>query len=617
MIGKQIGRYKITEKLGEGGMAEVYKAFDTRLERDVAIKILKLNGNLSEEFLKRFELEARTLAKLNHASIVRILDYGVTGDQPYIVMEYLPGGSLKNRLGEPMPYQEACQLLAPIARGLTYAHQHGIIHRDIKPGNILFADSGTPMLADFGIAKVMELDETIDLTGTGMGMGTPEYMAPEQGLGTAVDFRTDIYALGTVLYELIVGKKPYQADTPMGVLYQHAYHPLPRPRKTLPDLPIDMEALILKAMAKDPKDRFSDTASFAAALEKNAQRVGAMETHPTKQPTNLKSIFIGGAFAVIGAAVYFLFLRDGGDETPQIALPESPLPTASRTLISTQLPPTATPRPTATPFPTATPTPIVVEINTADKAPMVLIPAGEFMMGSDPDQDPYFWGAEGPQHTVNLGDYWIYQFEVTNQMYQACVEQKACPIPQHEKSYTRDDYFENAQYAEYPVVYVNWTSAQAYCKWAGGRLPTEAEWEKAARGTDGRLFSWGNGAPSGNLVNYCDKNCPASLRDSSQDDSYRDTAPVGSFPAGASPYGVMDMSGNVSEWVFDWFQPLYYEISPLENPVGPANGDKNQRVTRGGSFYNPDEGIRIVARYPRPASDAFDTVGFRCAVDLH
>jgi len=242
LIGKSLGRYHILEQLGEGGMAIVYKAYDTRLERDVAVKVIrteKLTIESMTRSLKRFEREAKSLAKLTHPNIVPITDYGEHDDKPYLVMPHLPGGTLKKLLkGKPMPWENAVRLLIPIARALHYAHQQGIIHRDVKPSNILITQSGEPMLTDFGIAKILLAnEETADLTGTGMGVGTPEYMSPEQFQGKGVDVRADIYSLGVVLYEMVTGRKPYQADTPAAVLIKQATDPLPRPKGFIHDLP--------------------------------------------------------------------------------------------------------------------------------------------------------------------------------------------------------------------------------------------------------------------------------------------------------------------------------------------------------------------------------------------
>ena len=278
----------------------------------------------------------------------------------------------------------------------------------------------------------------------------------------------------------------------------------------------------------------------------------------------------------------------------------TPMPTETVTLTPTLPPPTATIAATKTLLPsaTATPSPIPYVVNPIDDAELVFIPAGEFSMGSDPKVDPYFFGSEGPPHTVTLSDFWIYRTEVTNAMYQGCVEAKACPQPINVRSNTRPDYYRNPSFTDYPVVYVTWKNANSYCQWAGARLPTEAEWEKAARGTDGRLFPWGNQAPIPNYANY----------------GSRDTEAVGSYPDGASPYDVLDMAGNVIEWVRDYFQATYYQVSPDENPLGPASG--STRVYRGGAYHNPAAAIRTVMRGSRSESHANVDIGFRCVMDI-
>jgi len=284
-IGHSLGRYHVVEQLGQGGMAKVYKAFDTRLERNVAVKVILPGRHQSEEFLKRFEREAKALARLSHPNIVKVLDYGEHEGHPYLVMEYLPGGTLKPRLGKPVPWQEAAKLLAPIARALGYAHEHKILHRDVKPSNILLTEGDEPMLADFGVAKMIEADQSLDLTGTGVGIGTPEYMAPEQGLGKPADYRSDVYSLGIVFYELVVGRNPYKADTPLAVLLKHMSEPLPRPRDTIRDLPDAVERVLFKALAKRPEDRFQEMAAFAQALESLAQGKKAfVEKVPSAAP---------------------------------------------------------------------------------------------------------------------------------------------------------------------------------------------------------------------------------------------------------------------------------------------------------------------------------------------
>ena len=272
LIGQYLGRYHILEQLGEGGMATVYKAYDTRLETDVAVKVIRtdtLAPSVLSRTLKRFEREAKALARLTHANIVKVSDYGEYEGHPFLVMPYLPGGNLKERLKKGvLPWAEAVYILIPIARALEYAHQQGVIHRDVKPSNILITDSGDPMLTDFGVAKVVEEEATVDLTGTAMAVGTPEYMAPEQATSKSIDHRVDIYALGIVFYEMVTGRKPYIADTPLAVLFKQASEPLPRPRQFASTLPDKVEQAILKALAKKPEDRYQTMDEFAVALER-------------------------------------------------------------------------------------------------------------------------------------------------------------------------------------------------------------------------------------------------------------------------------------------------------------------------------------------------------------
>ena len=281
LTGQTIGRYTVIEQLGEGGMATVYKAFDNRLERYVALKVIIPYQQQAELFLKRFDREARALAQLNHPNIVRVYDYGEHEGMPYLVMAYIPGGTLKPQLGKPMDWREAARLLAPIARSLHYAHQHGIVHRDVKPANVLIDEENRPMLSDFGIARLIQGDEntSTNLTGTGVGIGTPDYMAPEQGIGGQVDFHADIYSLGIVFYELVTGRRPFRADTPMAVIFKHATEPLPRPKDFNPSLPDIVEGVIFKAAAKHPADRYADMSAFADVLDKLAQ--GTIKLAPT------------------------------------------------------------------------------------------------------------------------------------------------------------------------------------------------------------------------------------------------------------------------------------------------------------------------------------------------
>ncbi len=288
LMGQFFGRYQILEQLGEGGMATVYKAHDTRLERFVAIKVIRTEQfapAVLDDVMKRFEREAKALAKLSHPNIVHVHDYGEYEGAPYLVMEYVPSGTLKHRADTPMPWQQALQMLLPIARALAYAHEQNIIHRDIKPANILLTEKGIPMLSDFGIAKIVESDQVATLTSAGMIIGTPEYMAPEQWSGES-GLQSDIYSLGVVLYELVTGRKPYIADTPIAVMLKQANDPLPYPSQFVPEIPEGLENVLLKALERLPENRFQTMSEFAAALETLA---GDQTLSERVKPENIQS----------------------------------------------------------------------------------------------------------------------------------------------------------------------------------------------------------------------------------------------------------------------------------------------------------------------------------------
>jgi serine/threonine protein kinase len=284
-----IGRYRITEQLGQGGMAVVYKAFDTQLERDVAIKLIRVGAfppDFLDHVLERFKREAKTLARLNHPNIVKVHDFGEIDGAPFLVMDYLSGHTFKE-IRKPIRPEAAARLLLPIAEALSYAHSQGVFHRDIKPSNIILNNNQSPILMDFGISKLLEEERGYTLTGTGIGLGTPEYMAPEQGLGKAIDGRADLYSMGIVFYELITGNKPYQANTAFAVLYKQMSDPLPDPRQFVTDLSDEVEQFLVKALAKKPVDRYSDMEEFKKGLSSlisNKQTSQELRPQDNSQP---------------------------------------------------------------------------------------------------------------------------------------------------------------------------------------------------------------------------------------------------------------------------------------------------------------------------------------------
>jgi serine/threonine-protein kinase len=632
LIGQSLGRYRILSLLGEGGMAIVYKAYDTRLERDVAIKMIRKGAfpaDHLERMLKRFEREAKALARLSHPNIIKILDYGEYEGSPYLVMEYFPGGTLKQKLGKPLLWQEAIQLLLPIAEALDYAHDQNMVHRDVKPANILLTQRGQPMLSDFGIAKLLDLEETRELTGTSAALGTPEYMAPEQARAKGVDHRADIYSLGIVLYEMVTGRKPFIADTPMDVMIMHARDPLPNPKKFVRDLPNGLVTVLQKALAKQPDDRYQSMEEFAAALKgllaekpsrfpapapkppRREETVSESDTIKDFKPTlpqNSDSPSLAGIAQQPGVRsrvwlwglgiVAFLVLLCGGlfFKPLSTALFPTKTPTTNPTK-TLPLPPfstwtpelTLTPIDTSTPIFTPTATPLPEEITDSKGVSMRLVPAGTFPMGSnngEPDEQPI--------HDVYLDTYYIDTYEVTNALYKACVEAGVCNLPKNTSHYN------DSKYEQHPVVFVDWNMAKTYCEWRGANLPTEAQWEKAARGTDGRTYPWGEGIHS-TRANY--------------NQNIGDTVVVGSYPSGVSPFSLYDMAGNVFEWVNDWYLDSFYQKSPTQNPIGPDvyPSTGTYRVLRGGSWYNDAYKVRSSFRYWGTPDFTNEDVGFRCA----
>jgi len=278
--GKQLGPYHILAPLGEGGMASVYKSYQPSLERYVALKVLPRRYTSDPQFVARFRQEARLIASLEHLNILPVYDFGEADGYPYIVMRYVEGKTLADLLqGKPLPIEQIRKVMRQVGDALDYAHERGVIHRDIKPRNILIDGQGNCLLSDFGLARMVEASTHLTVTGT--VMGTPAYMSPEQGLGEDLDPRTDVYSLGVVLYEMTVGRVPYQADTPMAIIMKHIHEPLPPPRHLNPELPKDVERVILKALAKRREDRFTSAGEMNRSLQEAVRAQGLETRGPT------------------------------------------------------------------------------------------------------------------------------------------------------------------------------------------------------------------------------------------------------------------------------------------------------------------------------------------------
>ena len=591
---KTLGKYKIQEEIGSGGFGRVYCAIDTSLDGEVALKILHPQLTVDAYFLEKFRDEAKLVATLDNPHIVTIYEFDEADGYIFIAMRYMGGGSLKNQIDKdreagkgPMPYEETLQILKQICEGLQVAHDHGLVHRDIKPGNILFDAKGNAVLSDFGLAKVVQETSLKDPDSLG-GIGTPAYKAPELWEGPIPPSRaTDIYSLGCVLSEMLTGKVLFDGETSEKVITQH----LVRGAQILDHFPIEVpekiQDVLEKALAKNPADRYQTADEFMEALDDLGGKIGHPDgfiEHPIP-----KIVWIVGSVALLIAAIVF-WRRDELGQGGQ---------TATRTAVESAVEVERTRIEASEVAVEAMLAPILdldigsTMVSPKDGMVIVYVPEGDFMMGSDDGQND-----EKPEHEVYLDAYWIDQTEVTNAMFAECVAEGVCKEPSEFSSFSRDFYYGNNAYDEYPVNYVNWFQARSYCEWAGRRLPTEAEWEKAARGEDGRTYPWDNGSPGSDLLNY--------------NSNINDTTSVGLYSEGASPYGALDMAGNVWEWVSDYYSGDYYESSPEKNPTGPEDGD--DRVIRGGSWDCYEGLVRSASRYYVNPDDAYYDVGFRCAL---
>lgn len=314
LTGTIIGKYEIQDKLGRGGMAEVYKAYQKNLDRFVAIKLMHTFLVSEQDFLNRFQREAKAMAALNHPNIVSIFDFDVYGENSYyLVMEYINGGTLKDKLellarhGQRLAMAEAIRIAREVADALAYAHKRNMVHRDIKPANIMMdAESGRAILTDFGIVKLVG-GQSMAYTATGALIGTPAYMSPEQALGQSGDERVDIYSLGVLLFHMLTGQLPFEADTPLAVVMKHVNEPTPLPISFNPEISTGLQTIILKAMAKMPEERYQSADELAGALrgwelsgsQTTVQGPGATPVDIEPQDTAVSTRTVSGQTAVI------------------------------------------------------------------------------------------------------------------------------------------------------------------------------------------------------------------------------------------------------------------------------------------------------------------------------
>jgi len=362
-------------------MASIYKAYQASMDRYVAVKILPKQLAAEESFVARFRQEARILAQLQHPHILPVHDFGEAEGYTYLVMTFVRSGTLADLLQEGMlPLEQVVRIISQVGDALDYAHSQGLIHRDVKPSNILLDERGNCLLTDFGIAKIYE--GATQLTGTGSIIGTPTYMSPEQGRGEKVDARSDLYSLGVVLYEMVTGRAPYQAETPVALLLKHIQAPLPPPRSLNPALPEPVEQVVLKAMAKQPEDRFATAGQMVKALQASMRGVYSGQTVIESAESALgRATAIPRWFFFVGAVALLLLclvplgvwaisdLLAGADPAVTMERPAAGSVATVTTTPLSALRDTPTSTPTTTVAPTATPTPSPTAMPTATSSP--------------------------------------------------------------------------------------------------------------------------------------------------------------------------------------------------------------------------------------------------------
>jgi formylglycine-generating enzyme required for sulfatase activity len=601
-------RYRIVSLLGEGPYGAVYRAWDQSDRQHVAIKeYLDDSGDTQ----RRFRAQARALSRLSHPQLPTVRDHFALEEAgQYLVSDFVDGVSLHELLAQygPLPTHLISGYLQGIAAPLDYLHAQGQLHLNIKPANIRVTPTGDIFLVDTGLPEL------------GIAPGSSGYAAPEQQKQQAATAQSDIYSLGATLYTLLTNEVPVEA-----LRRESGLKELRSAREVNPDVEPFLSLAAARAMDLRPDVRYETAADFARALSRPAgappdiylPRTGSEvygAAPPPRPPSRRRRAIeqrtivglAGMTLLLIGVLAGFFYASrpstlPGGNEVAATATFESQV-IAAITAIAT--PPT--PTPTTTPFPTPTPGPIT----TGTDSRMLYIAGGVFRMGNDEGERN-----EQPSHLARLDPFYIDETEVTNGAYAQCVADGACDPPDSPNASYHPSYYGDAAYDDYPVIFVTWYDADAFCTWREARLPTEAEWEKAA-GFDPvaftrTLYPWGE-TFDGTLWNWCDSNCAQEWRDTTFDDGHRDTAPVGSYAAGRSYLGVADMLGNVMEWTADWYDAAYYNESVDFNPLGPLEGDA--KVIRGGSWFSRSD-VTVTARSAFVPTVSRANLGFRCAME--
>lgn len=695
-------KYKIVAKLGEGGMGAVYRAHHIHMDLDVAIKFLHESMTSDPQILERFKREAKAAGRISHPNATQVMDFGVLGNNTaYLVMEYLEGESLRERLyRQKLPLKEAVAILSQACAAVDAAHKKGVIHRDLKPDNIFLKrqEEGheTVKVLDFGIAKLRDKsgeNQSTNLTEAGMLIGTPHYMSPEQCHGHELDPSSDIYSLGVIAYEMFAGELPFRAPTSLGIVLKHINEEPPPLYLANPQIPREVEKVVLRALSKNPTHRPETASQFARELEAAAEGndiistnqldgsaasfrtsmlasqsiaadlVQTMEDAPALSTSMMSSPLTGGHTTaetarfdtsdppnnrrtLLNRSVAPRPATPPGTENPTLLAPantpsssnrgvtpvemEMPFPGGTRKMVSDA--PSQSNLPVVKPagslvfkaglatvallvvgavgyaiYPrnagTGAPATIKVVENVPPASPkipegMVLIEGSTFTMGRDPG--PKVSLDETPAHEVTVKTFAIGKYEVSCKEYAEFVKATGYPVPQDWRDGTYP-----AGKDQYPVTFVSWDDGSAYCKWLKDktglpyRLPTEEEWEYAARGKDKRMYPWGDEYdPRFANIRVTETTLPVAVDSMSQAQDL-------------SPFKIVAMTGNVSEWTAS-----DYNLYPNSQGKPDRNkGKKILKIGRGGNFGSQKETSTTTYRQWYESTEKHEFLGFRIALD--
>lgn len=617
---EKISRYEILDVIGVS-MGVVYKARDTTLGRLVAIKEMKRNCDNS--YTQRFIREAQSTAKLQHKNIVCVHDFGEDDGTPFLVMEYLPGQNLEDIIKKPLrqvPLIEKLDYIIQACDGLQFAHDRAVVHRDIKPSNLMVSDFGQVKIVDFGIAHIADENMTLE----GEFIGTPNYMSPEQFNCSHVDCRTDIFSTGVVLYQLLTNVLPFEGKDRCSIRFKVINEPPPSLQKFLRDYWADLDKIMEHALAKDPCHRYQTAGDLGSSLFKLQEKIkndslevarGKIRHSEFDEAERIaRSIIKIDHQNTLANEILAEIQRLKGDpDGTLIAAPEDIRCPLSKTKEGWPGTPTKeikieriainVPDRADDPVPrnwwkivrvplslliivalAALAVSVVVaaprESRLSDPAgDMVLVPGGSFIFGADVPGSPH------RKETRFLPTFYIDETEVSNASYkQFCADtHRTCLKIVYESS------------PDLPATGVSFDDASDFAKWAGKRLPTEEEWEKAARGSDGRIYPWGNSEWAGEVPN--------------------ELQPVHSPGNGPSPVHALNMAGNAFEWTATLYQPTPEELETARQMAGPAATQSDWHVTKGGSFVGKPDKLLWFPSYMRSGSPSglhLKQLGFRC-----